>query len=165
VIDYQISDEINAITITLHSEGFEAIRLLLTRTLAEFDNTVKGSNEFLSSRESTVINDAMMTETTKLQQEKMKTTLEVQLLLSDVKNALNEIGAILSPVIELIFRHSGRFMKARDIVFVALDKTFKINYSELDVSDNIMSSIPISSILTKSYARNSKGNIYYITRL
>lgn len=124
--------------ITLHSEGFEAIRLLLTRTLAEFDNTVKDSNEFLSSRESTAINDAMVTETTKLQQEKMKMTLEVQLLLSDAKNALNEIGDILSPVVELIYGHSRRFMKARDIVFVALDTTFKTNDSELEVSDDII---------------------------
>lgn len=124
--------------ITLHREGFEAIRLLLARTLAEFDNTVIGSNEFLSPRESTTINDAMVTETTKLQQEKMKTTLEVQLLLSDVKKAFNKIGDILSPVIELIYGYSRRFIKARDIVFVALDTTFKTNDSELEVSDNIM---------------------------
>jgi len=137
VIDSQISDEINENAITLNSEGFEAIRLLLTRTLSEFDNNVMDSNEFLSSSESTAINDAMVTETTKFQQENMKTTLEVQLLLSDVKNVVNKIGAILSPVIELIYDHSGRFLKARDIVFVALDTTFKTNDSELEVSDYI----------------------------
>jgi len=136
----QISDEINENTITLHSEGFEAIRLLLTRTLTEFENTVLGSNEFLSPSESAAINDVMVTETTKLQQKKMKTTLEVQLLLSDVKNVVNKIVAILSPVVELIYGHSVRFMKARYIAFEALDTTFKTNDSELEVNDYIMTS-------------------------
>lgn len=97
-----------------------------------------GSDEFLSPGESIAINDAMVTKTTNLQQENMKTTLEVQLLLSDVKNAVNNIGEILGPVLEIIYRHSKRFKKARDIVFVALDKTFKINDSELEVSNDVV---------------------------
>lgn len=118
--------------------------MLLTKTLAEFGNTVKDSNEFLTPSESTVINDAMVTETTHLQQEKMKITLEVQLLLSDIKNVVNKISTILSPVIEIIYGHSGRFMNARDIVFVALDTTFKTNDSELEVSDYVITSTYIS---------------------
>lgn len=155
----QISDEINENAITLHSEGFKAIQLLLIRTLKEFDNTVMDSDEFLSPSESTAINDAMVTETTKLQQKKMKTSLEVQLLLSDVKNVINKIFAILSPVIELIYGHSGRYMKARDIAFEALDKTFKTNGSELEVSDYIMTSTYIAYTNKILFARNSKGNI------
>jgi len=114
------------------------IQLLLTRTFEEFDNTVKGSNEFLSPGESMAINHAMVTKTTHLQQENMKTTLEVQLFLSDVKNAISDIGKILDPIIEIVYGHLGRFMKARDIVCVALDKTFKTNNSELEVSNYVM---------------------------
>jgi len=114
------------------------IQLLLTRTLAEFDNTVIGSDEFLSPGESTVINDAMVTETKNLQQEKMKITLEVQLFLSDVKDIVNKIGAILSPAIEIIYGYSTRLIKARDIFFAALDTKFKTNDSELEVGNYMM---------------------------
>jgi len=116
-----------------HNEAFEAIPSLLTKTVAEFDNTVMGSNEFLSPSESTTINSAMVTEAIDLQQEKMKIMLEVQLLLSDVKNAVNKIVAMLSPTIEIIHGRSGRLMKARDSVFVAMDTMFKTNDSELSV--------------------------------
>jgi len=137
-------DEINKNAITLHSKGFEAIRILLTKTLVEFDNTVKDSNEFLTPGESMAVNDAMVTETTNLQQEEMKITLEVQLLLSDIKSVVKKIGTILSPALEIIYAHSGRFMKARDIVFVALDTTFKTNDSALEVSDCVITSTYIS---------------------
>lgn len=121
------------------------IQLLLTRTLAEFDNAVIGSDEFLSPGESTVINVEMVTETKNLQQEKIKITLEVQLLLSDVKNIVNEIGAILSPAIEIINSYSGRFMKARDIFFVAMDTKFKTNDSELEVRNCMMTKLTFYS--------------------
>jgi len=132
------------------------IQLLLTRTLAEFDNAVLGSDEFLSPGESLVINDEMVTETKNLQQEKIKLTLEVQLLLSDVKNIVNEIGALLSPAIEIIYNYSDRFMKARDIFFVAMDTKFKTNDSELEVRNYVMTKYLLTFYRKKSYKKTKK---------
>lgn len=117
----------------LHSEVYEGIQLLLMKSMAELNNTVIDSDEFLSPKESTVINNAITNEAIRLQQEKMKSILEVQLFLSDVKNAIKIIGSMIRPAIEILCSHFGRLMKARNMFFVALNKQFKTNDSELEV--------------------------------
>lgn len=126
-------DEIIENTISLQKSAFEEIQLLLTKTIAEFEHTAIESDELFSPGEFMAINSAMATEAINLQQERMKKTLQVQLLLSDVKNAINKIGAMLNPAMEIIYRRSERLMKARNIVFVALDTKFQTNDSKLNV--------------------------------
>ncbi|KAF0767286.1 DUF4455 domain-containing protein [Aphis craccivora] len=129
-------DKINDNATSLHSEAYEAIQSLLTKTMAELDNTIIDSNEFLSSKESTLINNAITNEAISLQQEKMKSSLEVQLFLSDIKNVIIIIGSMIRPAIEILCSHFGRLMKARNMFFVALDKQFKTNDSELEMLEN-----------------------------
>ncbi|CAH1725607.1 unnamed protein product [Aphis gossypii] len=129
-------DKINENATSLHSEAYESIQSLLAKTMKELNNTVIDSDEFLSPKESTVINNAITNEAISLQQEKMKSTLEVQLFLSDVKNVINTIGSMIRPAIEILCSHFGRLMKARNMFFVALDKQFKTNDSELEMLEN-----------------------------
>ncbi|KAE9527257.1 hypothetical protein AGLY_012955 [Aphis glycines] len=129
-------DKINENATSLHSEAYESIQSLLTKTMEELNSTVIDSDEFLSPKESTMINNAITNKAISLQQEKMKSTLEVQLFLSDIKNVINIIGSMIRPVIEILCSHFERLMKARNMFFVALDKQFKTNDSELEMLEN-----------------------------
>lgn len=119
--------------IPLYDEVSEGIQSLWIKTVEKFDKTIIESNESLSPSESTAINNKILTEASSIHQEKIKTILDIQLFLSDVKDAVKVIDMVLNPAIEIIYGHSRRLMKARNIVLIALDTKFKTNDLKLNV--------------------------------
>lgn len=105
----------------------------MDETLEEFNTSIIEANESLDPGESTAINNQILTEANRVHQEKIKTILDIQLFLSDVKDAVNVIDTVLDPAMEIIYGHSGRLMNARNIVLIALDTKFKTNDLELNV--------------------------------
>lgn len=130
---FDILDKMIDSLIPLNDEVFEGVQSILTKTVEECDKTITESNESLSPNKSAAINIKMFTEASRIEQENIKTILDIKLFLIDVKDAVKVIDMVLSFTIEIIIGHSRRLMKARNIVLMALDTKLKTNDSKLNV--------------------------------
>lgn len=106
---------------------------ILTNTMEELNQILKGSGESLSSDESTAIFEEMTTIANKAQREKIKIIMDIQLFMRDVKEAIQIIDTVLGPAMEIFYGHSKRLVKAKHVVLVALDRQFKKNDLKLNV--------------------------------
>lgn len=113
---------------------FQEIESLLTKAIEEFDKTIRDAGESLCPREFTAINNKMSTEANDLGRDKMKSILDVQLFLSDVKDTVKTIRVVLNPAIEIINVRSKRLTEVKYILSGALEMKFKSNDSELNVN-------------------------------
>lgn len=92
------------------------------------------SGEYLGPVELIPTNMEILTEANHIQQEKIRTILEVQLFLSYVKKSIKVVDMVFHPSVEIIYEHSERLMKAKNMVLVALENLMKINDIKLDVT-------------------------------
>lgn len=90
-------------------------------------------DEYLGPVELTAINIEISDKANNIQQEKIKTILDIQLLLSNVKNSIKVVDLVLYPSVEIIYDHSKRLIKTKNIVLAALENKFKINNIKLNV--------------------------------
>lgn len=118
----------------MHDEVFEEVRLLSMRTIEDYVKTIMNLGEHLEPVELTTINIEISAEAKNIQQEKIKTVLDIQLLLSNVKNSIKIADLVLYPAVEIIFNHSKRLMKIKNIVLAALENKIKINDIKLNVT-------------------------------
>lgn len=116
------------------------VQLLLTRTIEEYAEIIKNSGEYLEPLPSilTATINEISIEANYIQQEKIKTLLDVQLFLSNVKNSIRIANMVLSPTLDLIYDHSKRLKKTKKIVLIALENKIKINDIKLNVILNII---------------------------
>lgn len=114
--------------------------MLLTRTIEEYAEIIKNSGEYLEPLPSilTATINEISIEANYIQQEKIKTLLDVQLFLSNVKNSIRIANMVLSPTLDLIYDHSKRLKKTKKIVLIALENKIKINDIKLNVILNII---------------------------
>lgn len=91
------------------------------------------SGESLSPAESVVIFEEMTAIANKAQRKKIKTVMDIQLFLRNVKKTIEIIDTMLGPTMEIFYGHSKRLTKARHVVLVALDRKFKKNDLKLNV--------------------------------
>jgi len=103
------------------------------KTIKAFDKTITKADESLSLGEFTAMNNELSIEAYNLRQEKIETILDVQLFLSDIKDAIRGVYVVLSPVIEIIYDHLSRLTDMKNIIFEALENNFSINNLKLDV--------------------------------
>lgn len=92
------------------------------------------SGEYLGPVELTSTNMEILTEANYIQQEKIKTILEVQLFLSNVKKSIKVVNMVFHPPVEIMYEHSKRLMKTKNMVLAALKNLMKINDIKLDVT-------------------------------
>jgi hypothetical protein len=111
----------------------EDIQSLSMKTLEELDRIMKDSGESLSPDEITAIGEEMLNEADGLLQDITETIMDVRLLLSDVKVAIQVIYELLRVSIDIIDGHSKRLTEARNIVLVALETNLRFNDTELNV--------------------------------
>lgn len=131
---FKISEKIINITSRLHNEIINDVQMILTNTMGELNQILIDLGLSPSSAESAAIFGEMTTITKKAQNENVKTILDIQVFLRDVKESIKTIGTILSPAMEIFYRHSERLAKVKRVIAVALDKKFKSN----DLKFNVM---------------------------
>lgn len=88
------------------------------------------SGERLSAEELATINDRMSNGVNGSRREKIETISALQMLLSDVKDVVRTIGEAL----DIVHGHWIRSAEAADTVSLVLDRTFRRNDSELNVT-------------------------------
>lgn len=107
--------------------------MILTNTIAELNQIVMDSGESFSPSESVEIFEEMTTVANKALQEKIKTIMDIQLFLKDVKEAIKIIDIVFGPAIEIVNGHSRRLRKARHVFLRVLDGILKRNDLKLNV--------------------------------
>lgn len=125
----------------LHDEVFDEIQKLLLNAIEQYDRTITDSGECLSLGEFVAVNKNISTLAHGLRVEKIKSILDVQLHLSDVKNTIESIDTVLEPVLEMIRGHRRRLADAKNAVLAALETKSKLNDSDLKVITNQVKSI------------------------
>lgn len=117
----------------MYDEVSDEIQKLLLKTIEQYDKTITDAGESLSLGEFVAVNNKMSTVAHGLREGKIKTILDVQLFLSDVKHTIKSIDAVLEPALETIHGHRRRSTEAQNVVLAALEKKLKLNDSELNV--------------------------------
>lgn len=136
----------------MHDKVVSEVQLLLTKTIEEYTKTIMNSGEYLEPIELAAISNEISIEANYMQQEKIKTILEVQLFLSNVKNSIKIADMALCPTLDLIYDHSKRLKKMKIIVLIALQNKIKINDIKLNVTLLIIIGQKHSGTLTLSYS-------------
>ncbi|XP_025417001.1 uncharacterized protein LOC112688152 isoform X2 [Sipha flava] len=128
-----IDNTVDSVLLPLVDKAPEDIQSLSMKTLEELDRIMKDSGESLSPDEITAIGEEMLNEADGLLQDITETIMDVRLLLSDVKVAIQVIYELLRVSIDIIDGHSKRLTEARNIVLVALETNLRFNDTELNI--------------------------------